>query len=255
MRLRLGLPLFAAVMAFGQESPRAVWTADDVAAGARIFRSHCAPCHGPNGKGGLGPNLTSNVFFHGARNADIYRNITEGIPGTAMPGTFFDGTQAWQIVAYIRSIGQTAGTAPVAGEISKGAALFREKGCSGCHLVHGEGGVKGPDLSTIGSQRSPDYLRHSMLEPDAQVAPEYRVAKISLRDGKTCSGFIMNEDTHMLQILDFSSGLRSLPRTDVTKIDIDRRSIMPSYKGKLSDAELDDLVSYLWSLKRESRGE
>ena len=32
---------------------------------------------------------------------DIIRN---GIPGTAMPGTFFDGTQVWQIVAYLRSL-------------------------------------------------------------------------------------------------------------------------------------------------------
>lgn len=29
-----------------------------------------------------------------------------------MPGTFFDGTQGWQIVAYVRSLARSARTAP-----------------------------------------------------------------------------------------------------------------------------------------------
>lgn len=255
MRLRLGLPLLAALAASAQQPARPA-TATDVAAGAKIFRSHCAPCHGPSGKGGLGPNLTSGVFYHGSTDADIYRNITEGIPGTAMPSTFFDGTQAWQIVAYVRSLNQSSAMATSgSGDASHGAALFREKGCSGCHLVRGEGGVRGPDLSAIGSQRSATYLRQAIMQPGEQVAQQYWVAKVVLRDGRTFSGFIMNEDTHTLQILDFASGLRSLPKNDLAKFDVDHRSIMPSYKDKLSEAELGDLVGYLSSLRRESRSE
>jgi mono/diheme cytochrome c family protein len=55
----------------------------------------------------------------------------------------------------------------------------------------------------------------------------------------------------MVQILDFSRGLLSLPRTSFRDFGIDRSSTMPSYRGKLKDAELDDLVSYLASLKRQ----
>ena len=78
-------------------------TAADRAAGAKIFRSHCASCHGLKGTGGLGPNLTTGRFFHGDSDADLYDNIGGGIPGTAMPGVFFDGTQVWQIVTFVRS--------------------------------------------------------------------------------------------------------------------------------------------------------
>src|SRR5690349_4475103 len=115
---RFALLLLAAAGAFGQQTevrnPHA--TPADVGAGAKIFRSHCAQCHGSKGEGGLGPNLTAGVFYHGGTDADLYRNITDGIVGTAMPSTFFDGTQAWQIVAYVRSLSQTVTTSAPPGD-------------------------------------------------------------------------------------------------------------------------------------------
>jgi mono/diheme cytochrome c family protein len=35
---------------------------EDIAAGAKTFRSHCAPCHGIHGEGGRGPNLALGIF-------------------------------------------------------------------------------------------------------------------------------------------------------------------------------------------------
>jgi putative heme-binding domain-containing protein len=255
MRLALLLSL-SGCAAIAQQVPIANphTTPADRAAGAKIFRSHCAPCHGSNAQGGVGPSLATGIFFHGSTDGDIYRNVTEGIVGTAMPGTFFEGTQVWQVIAYIRSLGATAGAAPP-GDSKRGETLFREKGCSGCHLARGEGGVRGPDLSFAGSQRSADYLRESILDPNANVQPEYWVAKITLNNGKSYSGFVMNEDTHFVQMLDFSKGLQSLRRSDFKSFDMDKNSSMPSYKGTLTGQEVDDLVSYLWSLKRQGRSE
>ena len=60
--------LTAAVGVFGQmKNPHT--TAADVAAGAKIFRLHCAECHGLHGEGGRGPNLTTGVYYHGAADA------------------------------------------------------------------------------------------------------------------------------------------------------------------------------------------
>ena len=61
----------------------------------------------------------------------------------------------------------------------------------------------------------------------------------------------MNQDTYTVQILDFSLGLQAFPRSGFKDFGIDRGSLMPSYKGKLSDDELNDLVKYLLSLKRQ----
>jgi putative heme-binding domain-containing protein len=107
----------------------------------------------------------------------------------------------------------------------------------------------------IGSERAPDYLRESIIDPNAKVAQEYWVAKIIAKDGTSYSGFLMNQDTYMVQILDFSRGLVALPRGSFRDFGIDRSSTMPSYKGKLKDSEVDDLVSYLASLKRQKEAQ
>lgn len=249
----LALMLLVAAAAFGQENelknPHA--TPADAAAGAKIFRSHCAECHGLGGEGDRGPKLTTGVFFHGSTDADLLRNISDGIPGTAMPGVFFSPDQVWQVVAYVRSLSRTGSTDRPAGDPARGGKLFRDKGCTACHLVRGEGGVQGPDLSVIGSQRSVEHLRQAILNPNAQVLREYWVAKITHENGATYSGFLMNEDTHTVQILDFSRGLRSLSKHDFRKFEIDKASVMPSFTGQLRENEVNDLVAYLWSLQRQ----
>jgi len=173
------------------------------------------------------------------------------IATSAKPGVFFDGTQVWQVVAFVRSLSQSAGGASARGNAAHGEQVFRAQGCGGCHLVRGQGGVRGPDLSVIGSQRSAEYLRESIVDPNAKVAPEYWVAKIITRDGASHSGFVMNQDTYIVQILDFTRGLEAIPRTEFKDFGIDRSSSMPSLEGKLSASDLDDLVSYLVSLRRQ----
>jgi putative heme-binding domain-containing protein len=245
--MRFALILLMATAAICQEN--------DVAAGAKIFRSHCAECHGVKGEGGRGPNLTTGQFYHGGTDADLMRNISDGIPGTAMPGVFFSPVQVSHLIAYVRSVSQGGGSSKPAGDSAHGVKLFREKGCIGCHLARGEGGFRGPDLTVIGSQRSVEHLRQAILDPNAKVLREFWVAKITLENGESYAGFLKNEDTHYVQILEFKKGLISLPKHDFKKFDIDKTSIMPSYKSKLAEGEVNDLVAYLWSLRRQGRPE
>ncbi len=225
----------------------------DVEAGAKIFRSHCAECHGLRGEGGRGPSLATGEFFHGSSDADLLRNISDGIPGTEMPGTFFSPTQVWQAAAYVRSLGEAGNKETVAGDRAKGAELFRGKGgCTACHLMRGEGGRQGPDLSYIGTQRSAAHLTESILNPSARVEMEWWEAKVATSDGKRYGGYVLDEDTHSIRILDTQDRLLSLPKSKVKAIEIDKSSKMPSYQGKLSEAEVYDIVAYLKSLRREA---
>jgi mono/diheme cytochrome c family protein len=66
---------------------------------------------------------------------------------------------------------------------------------------------------------------------------------------------VMNEDTYAVQLLDFSKGLHSVPKQGLKTYTVDSHSSMPSYKDQLSSEQLDDLVSYLCSLKRGRRAE
>lgn len=48
--------------------------------------------------------------------------------------------------------------------------LISEYSCDACHIVRGEGGDLGPDLSTIGATNDAAYIRTSILDPNAVVA-------------------------------------------------------------------------------------
>ncbi|MBC7659172.1 MAG: c-type cytochrome [Chitinophagaceae bacterium] len=49
-----------------------------VAEGKAIFAANCAPCHGPDGGGVVGPNLTDNFWLHGGKPDDIVAIIANG---------------------------------------------------------------------------------------------------------------------------------------------------------------------------------
>jgi putative heme-binding domain-containing protein len=217
----------------------------DVAAGAKTFHSHCSPCHGYRGEGGRGPNLAAGRFYHGSSDADLLKNISEGIPGTEMPGLFYNADRVWQLVAFIRSL--SANAAKPSGDPDAGAALFRSQGCAGCHRIHGEGGALGPDLSEIGAARSLDNLKQSILDPSAEVPPSYWTVSFEDPSGKPVQGFLLNEDTYTVQLIDRAAVLHSYEKAAVKNYAIDKRSAMPSYRDKLSPQQLDNLLAYLWS--------
>jgi putative heme-binding domain-containing protein len=227
---------------------------EDVAAGAAIFRSHCAPCHGLNGEGGRGANLAGGVFYHGSTDAALLRNISEGIPGTEMPGTFFSDNQVGQLVSFVRSLSERAAQTRVTGEPAAGESLFRGKGgCARCHKVNGEGGRLGPDLSNVGSSRSVKHIRESLEQPDSEVLLPFWRVSITDRNGKSYSGFRLNEDTYSIQVLDMEERLHSFSKKDLQSLKIEKTSVMPSYASVFSDRELDNLLAYLSSLRRKAR--
>ena len=81
----------------------------DIAQGKRLFRWYnCNGCHS-NGGGGMGPALMDDRWLYGSGPEDIYTTILQGRPN-GMPS--FKGRipsdQAWQLVAYVRSMGGLA---------------------------------------------------------------------------------------------------------------------------------------------------
>ncbi len=78
---------------------------------------------------------------------------------------------------------------------------------------------------------------------------------ITLENGTTYSGFLMNEDTWSIQILDSAKGLLSIDQHAVSKFEFDKNSSMPSYRDKLTAAQVTDLVAWLYTLKRRGGSE
>jgi putative heme-binding domain-containing protein len=245
---KIAITLWALSLAAQQDARNPRATPEDIAAGAKTFRSHCAPCHGLNAEGGRGPNLAGGRLYHGSTDEDLIRNISEGIPGTEMPGAFYMEDRVRQIIAYIRSL---RATAPPTGNPTRGAALFESTGCVRCHLAGGRGGRLGPDLTQIGRLRSQQHLRQSILEPGALVSPRYRVVSFKNPSGKQMQGFIMNEDTYTVQVIDLDEQLHSYDKSALRDYKVEEVSKMPPYKDSLTAEQVNDLVAYLSALRPE----
>jgi putative heme-binding domain-containing protein len=140
-----------------------------------------------------------------------------------------------------------------AGDATHGKALFEAKGCQSCHRIKGEGGRIGPDLSEIGTARRPAQLEQSILDPDAEIAPQNRPFRLVTKAGETVDGKLLNQDTFTIQIFDSREQLRSFNKSDLREYTFVDKSPMPSFKDKLSGQELGDLVVYLSSLKAPER--
>jgi cytochrome c oxidase cbb3-type subunit III len=220
-------------------------------AGAKLFRAQCAGCHGPDGTGtGAGPNLASGALVHGGSDEALFRTISKGLPGTTMPAFAFSGLQIWELVTQVRALEIARGATQTKGDPQAGAAVFRAN-CSRCHAVNGAGGLSGPDLTSIGGRRSAAELRESVVDPDAVVASEYWSVVATTATGQTVRGVRLNEDTFSLQIRDEKGRLLSLLKPELKQVELIRHSPMPSFAGKLSGTQMDDVIAWLISLGRQ----
>lgn len=95
--------------------------ATDLDAGKKIYEMNCTPCHGKNGEGVVGPNLTDEYWLHGGSVSDVFKSLKYGWPDKGMRSwkDDFSPKQLAQLTSYIKSIGGTkpANAKPAEGEI------------------------------------------------------------------------------------------------------------------------------------------
>lgn len=160
-------------VAYAQKAPEASEE------GKRVYEKSCAHCHGTEGRGdgSAAENLlpkprdfTRGLYKIRSTEAgqlptdqDLFDIITEGMPGSSMPGweTALNANERWEVVAYIKTFhdGFKESPAPrqidLAGKIAyaeqsveTGKALYTELGCVECHGNVGRGdGTSAPTLT------------------------------------------------------------------------------------------------------------
>ncbi len=242
--------------------------------GESQFRANCAFCHGLGARGGgRGPDLTRAQKRHGNADADLFRTINEGVPGTAMPpngatqqGVGMTEEEVWQVITYIRSV-QNKADAQAAGNAAHGRELFYgSAACANCHMVSGKGGRLGPDLTTTGSARSLDYLVESVRNPSKRLAQgiseamkefsqEYLTVTVVDGSGQQYQGSVLNEDNFTLQMIDTREQLHLFDKGKLQSVKESRQSLMPAYDQKmLPEKDLQDLLAFLLTADSGAEG-
>ena len=241
-----------------QETENPFMTSVDVRMGSRLFRQQCGRCHGRDATGNDetgAPDLTTGTYQNASSDAGLFKVIRDGIDNTAMIGINPNASEqtVWQIVAYLDSLSVDPADIDLPGSAAAGQQVFDGRGnCSNCHMVDGEGGRLGPDLSRVGERRDPDELKTDLVDPNDEVNPRWWTMKVTRQDGSVVEGLRMNEDTFTLRIMDDDENLWSFLKSQVRSSERIETSTMPSAEGTVTASEVDDLVAYLFSLRKEN---
>ena len=221
----------------------------DIAYGLSLYTAKCIVCHGPQGDGAGGVNLRSGTFRNATTDRELAQFIRAGSPA-GMPPMALDNSEMTGIIAYLRNMNAVDSATVQTGDAARGHALFDGKGgCTSCHRVGAAGSRVGPNLTDIGSQRSPASIQRSLIDPSSQMMPINRPVRAVKKDGTVVTGRRLNEDTYSVQIIDDRERLHSLLKADLKEFTISKSSPMPSFAKTFSSAETADVVAYLLTLK------
>jgi cytochrome c oxidase cbb3-type subunit III len=260
--------LFAAAQQHEETKNPLAGNAQAIREGGSQFRADCALCHGLDARGGnRGPDLTRGTWAHGGTDADLFRTISLGIPGTLMPANDLSEAETWEIIAYLRSLAPSK-PRDTSGDPKAGEEIFYGEGnCSLCHMVRGKGGRLGPDLTHVMNRRSPEFIEKKVRDPNANLSPtlmdsgkewpyDAQSVTIVTKDGQKIQGIIRNEDTFTIQLMDISETLYSFSKKDLREVTHEEKTLMPAYGTEtLSDAQVRNLIAFLDHARVDSAGD
>ncbi len=189
--------------------------------GQRLFQQKgCIGCHTVAGQGGkVGPVLDDVGLRRSPEwMLQHFRDPQSVTPGSVMPKFGFTETEARALTDFLLHLRERnlASTLPsLMTPVERGREIFRKYGCAGCHGAEAKGGVPNPNAKT--AEQVPGLIH---------VAEGYTKAESKTRIVK---------------------GQREIPALDPKRPP--PPLYMPAWGAVIKDAELDDLVDYLFSLK------
>jgi cytochrome c oxidase cbb3-type subunit 3 len=224
----------------------------DITQGKKIFESQCALCHGQTGTGGRGPSLHRPKLTKAPDDEALWKVISNGIE-PEMPGAWqLNQREVYSVGAYVKSLGAIPPEV-LPGEPARGERVYQSKGCAGCHMIAGKGEGFGPELTEIGARRNGAHLRETLLHPAAELPEGFLYVAITTQSGTAIRGIRVNEDSFNIQIKDVHGQFHSFAKAELRDLKrLPNETPMPAYGSSISNAELDDLVAYLASLKGKS---
>jgi putative heme-binding domain-containing protein len=148
-----------------------------------------------------------------------------------------------------------AAAAAGGGDPGEGAVVF-EDNCVECHVLKGEGGEIGPDLSVI-SEKGLKFISESILRPAKTLTEGYETYVVVDMEGRQTIGLKTRDDAAEVDITKANGDVVTIAKADIKEIVQDPdRSVMPD---DLSEAmtvkDYQDILSFLMLQKRAPEGE
>lgn len=221
--------------------------------GTALFRMRCASCHGRDATGAAAGSDLTALLASGVTDEDLFRVVRRGVSDTLLPHSFGPNEDVWAIVAYLRTLNTSRSDENPPGSAENGQRVFSAS-CGSCHRVDGRGGVLGPDLSQIGSQRSRAALAHKIRHASAYFVFGYEPVTLGTGAGQRVRGVKKNEDAFSIQIMRTDERLEGHVKANLRDVINDDTSVMPDFgREQISDRNLNDLLRYLTTLRGENR--
>ena len=154
---------------------------------------------------------------------------------------------AEQFAAVEQKTSRFTALAAKVGDPAKGKTLVAL--CQACHMINGQGGLIGPNLSGAGAMGMEAVIRN-IIEPNAAIEAAYRIFQVKLKAGEVIEAFYVSEDATAYVIRQAGGADRRVPKAEVASAKYLRRSLMP--EGLLdgfTDEQVTDLFAYLKTLK------
>ena len=134
------------------------------------------------------------------------------------------------------------------GNAQRGRKIYEER-CISCHRLAGEGYLLGPDLITVKSAGNEKMLAN-IIDPNAEVRPEYVGYVVETRDDESLLGLVVNETGTGVTLRQAYGKEDVIPRVSITSMKSQGQSIMPEgLEAGLTPQQMADLLEYISSAK------
>ncbi|MEW6305188.1 MAG: PVC-type heme-binding CxxCH protein [Verrucomicrobiota bacterium] len=135
------------------------------------------------------------------------------------------------------------------GDAARGRQVYDMMGCAACHVVNGEGGKVGPDISALGRGQPIDGIITELIWPQLNVKEGFEAVRVLTKDGRNLEGVKQSETAGETAIRDTLTGeVATLRRAQIERIQ-PIGSVMPEgLTAPLTPQQLADLVRFLADL-------
>jgi len=153
-----------------------------------------------------------------------------------------DGASTAEMKQVIERFSQTL--AGGSGDPYHGKELYA-KTCAKCHLLFGQGGRIGPDLTTYKRDDSLNILIN-VVNPSAEIREGFETFLVVTEDGRMASGFLFDQDNRVVVLRGTDGQNITLARDRIDEMLPQRKSLMPEgLLNELNEQDVRDLFAYL----------